>query len=53
MSDQDDLPPKAEHSARDGSFAEQLGGVFGGAIMLAILFALVGIVAYGIVHWIR
>jgi hypothetical protein len=53
MSDQDDLPPEAGRDARNGSFAEQLGSVFGGVIMLAIVFAVVGIVAYALLHWIH
>jgi hypothetical protein len=53
MSDQDDLPPGQGHNRGNGGFAGQLGNVFGGAIMLAILFVVVGIVAYGILRWIR
>jgi hypothetical protein len=48
MSDEDDLlPDDTAHEAPGGDgFAEQLGGVFGGTVMIAALFVVIGVVAY-------
>lgn len=56
MADQDDLPVEGDAidpAGGAGGFAEQLGGTFAGAVMMAAIFAIVGAIAYFILTWTR
>ncbi len=48
--DIDDLPPKKE-KPHDSTFSVVLGEVSGAVVWIAIFLAIVGAIAWAIIHW--